>query len=639
MDYFAKNLNAIKARYPDLYKTLKRMKPPRDIKIVKTPSGHPTAKWRVNGKWRYLHDPTDPRGTAERFVFEEKRLMNPRLAVFLGFGLGYNVFAFLGHRPPVNQSLIIAEKELAFIWMAFHRFDLTPMLTRQEIHLLFGVKEEYLFLRLMDILSQGTLVRFAKAFEFIETSLSFEANKPYYHSLIKAFKDAIRETLNGIGNAPKDSLIGLDNTLANHRFFIETPGINQLFETFKKVPAIIVATGPSLNKNIEQLKGCEEKALIISVDASLKPLLKHGITPHLVTSLERVPLVKKFFTRIPEDKLRDTYLVAIPLLTPDSLAAYKGEKIVALRSFAHYYWLGIDKGILSIGPSSANMGFTIAEALGCDPIILVGQDLAYAPDGRTHAADNALGEKQEAILPGVIDTFWVKGNYEERVLTTKVWHMFLKNYEDIISGYFGTCINATEGGAYIPGTKVMTLKDTKKAYLSAKTNVLARIRDTLHVPSPEKIHADYEKLIGVVDGGISGLDALIAEYREWRKKVEAFLSREMWRKGEKKKLIEESGRFISELGRVRGELTNHPSYLGIMAHITQSFIIGKEIIFNAVPPYYNPDPIKAQRGIIAEHIDWFQTNVEIMGKTKKLLQRHLRRIRQTAETLKGGEMT
>ncbi len=637
MDYFAKNLNAIKARYPDLYKTLKRMKPPRDIKIVKTPSGHPTAKWRVNGKWRYLHDPTDPRKAAERFVFEEKRLMNPRLTVFLGFGLGYNVFAFLDHRPPVNQFIIIAEKELTFIWMAFHRFDLTPMLTRQEIHFLFGVKEEDLFLRLMGVVTP--MIRFAKAFEFIETAVSYKANKPYYRSFIKAFQDAIRETLNGIGNDPKDSLIGLDNTLANHRFFIEAPGINQLYETFKKVPAIIVATGPSLNKNIEQLKGCEEKALLISVDASLKPLLKHGITPHLVTSLERVSLVKKFFTRVPANKLRNTYLVAIPLLTADSLAAYKGDKIVALRSFAHYYWLGIDKGILPIGPSAANMGFTIAEALGCDPIILVGQDLAYAPDGRTHAADNALGEKQEAILPGKTDTLWVKGNYEERVLTTKVWHMFLKNYENIIAQYSGTSINATEGGAYIPGTRIMTLKEAKERYLLSPANAVERIRDHLAPPTAGQVESDYHKLIQVVTRGIEDLETFMEECERWQGEVEAFLNSDRWRAEDRQKIYDECVTYITRLIDVKEDMTHHPSYTGIMAHIMQSFLIGKEIVLNAVPPYHNPDPIKAQRGIIAEHVEWFRVNAEIMGETRDILKRHLNRIKRTVETMTRSKTT
>ncbi len=632
MDHFTKNLNAIRDRYPDLYKKLKRMKPPRDIKILKTPSGHPTAKWRVNGKWEYLHDPQNPREEADRFVFEEKKLSNPRLVVFLGFGLGYPIFSFLENRPQVNQYIIIVERELKFIWVAFHKFDLTPMLTREEILCLFGVEDQELFLKFTAIMEKGGLVRFAKAFEIIEAPASYKANKSYYTAAMQAFNQALRETLNSIGNDPKDSLIGLDNTLVNHRFYVEAPGINQLYGKFKDVPAIIVATGPSLNKNIDQLRGREEKALIISVDASLKPLLKHGITPHLVTSLERVSLVRKFFTRIPPEALERTYLVAIPLLTKDSLAAYKGEKIVALRAFAHYYWLDINKGILPIGPSAANMGFTIAEALGCNPIILVGQDLSYAPDGRTHAADNALGEKQEAILPERAETLWVKGNYTEKVLTTATWRMFLKNFEKLIEKYQGTCVNATEGGAYIPGTQVMTFRDASDRYLDRTVQAPEVIADTLKYPSLSEKRETYDKLIKVVEKGERDLKGFMKECEKWEEKIEKYLKngKPQDKDGD---LYPKNIQLIEEINAAKSKLTGHPAYWGIMYHIMQSFLIEKEIILNAVPPYNNPDPLKAQRGIIAEHIDWFRTNREIITRTRDILKKRLRGIRVRALAL------
>lgn len=79
--------------------------------------------------------------------------------------------------------------------------------------------------------------------------------------------------------------------LANIKVILENPGINLLYNRFSEKPAIVVATGPSLNKNKHLLKGLEDKALIISVDASLKILMEMGVKPHLVTSLERVPQV------------------------------------------------------------------------------------------------------------------------------------------------------------------------------------------------------------------------------------------------------------------------------------------------------------------------------------------------------------
>ena len=58
---------------------------------------------------------------------------------------------------------------------------------------------------------------------------------------------------------------------------------------------IVVAAGPSLNKNIKELKKAKGKALIIIVDTAIKPLLNAGIVPDMffiVDALKPVELVE-----------------------------------------------------------------------------------------------------------------------------------------------------------------------------------------------------------------------------------------------------------------------------------------------------------------------------------------------------------
>lgn len=47
------------------------------------------------------------------------------------------------------------------------------------------------------------------------------------------------------------------------------------------VPTIVVSAGPSLNKNIEDLRAAQGKANIIATDTAMKPLLNAGIIPNL----------------------------------------------------------------------------------------------------------------------------------------------------------------------------------------------------------------------------------------------------------------------------------------------------------------------------------------------------------------------
>ena len=231
----------------------------------------------------------------------------------------------------------------------------------------------------------------------------------------------------------------------------------------------------------------------------------------------------------------------------------------------------------------------------------------------------------------------MKGNYEKKVLTTKVWHMFLKNYEQAFTKFRGVCINATEGGAYIPGTRLMSLEKAKKKFLTEGMSPLEILKGNLHSLPSKEVEGVYEKLIATISGGIQDLASFVKQCQDWEEKIVAFLQNGERFQGDKNKLSLEYGRFITELTRAKEELTSHPSYVGIMIHIMQSFIIGKEIVINAVPPYHNPDPIKAKRGIIAEHIEWFQANAEVIGKTERILRRHLRRIKKTAETFKGRD--
>ena len=77
--------------------------------------------------------------------------------------------------------------------------------------------------------------------------------------------------------------------------------IQQYQNLFKGKPAVVVAAGPSLNKQIKWLKKVENKVLIVACDTGLGILLKHQIVPHIVTALERDLVCSTLFENIPEN--------------------------------------------------------------------------------------------------------------------------------------------------------------------------------------------------------------------------------------------------------------------------------------------------------------------------------------------------
>ena len=253
-----------------------------------------------------------------------------------------------------------------------------------------------------------------------------------------------------VGNCPNDALEGLDTSLTNLKRHSKLPGISSLKGMFEGKPGVVVAAGPSLDKNIHLLEDIQDKAVIVSVDASLRHLSTRGIKPHFVTSVERVTATSKLFHNLNSEAFNEVFLVGAPVCHPDTFEAYNGPQISCDREHGYSTLLALQKGLLIPGPSAGNMAYRLLRYLGCDPIILVGQDLAVSEEGKTHADGNPFGDCQPGYL---FDPSTIEGNYVEALKTNPILKMFHNAYEYDVAVNPGTVINATEGGAKITGTQ------------------------------------------------------------------------------------------------------------------------------------------------------------------------------------------
>ena len=214
--------------------------------------------------------------------------------------------------------------------------------------------------------------------------------------------------------------------------------------------AIIVATGPSLDKQLGTLKKFAPYATIISLDASYPILKKHGIVPDYVTSIERVEATSTFFSTRDKEFDKDIYFVVASLTHPQTIKNILPRRLVlTMRPQQSEIAFNMKKyGYLGIGHSTANQAFQLAYALGHKNIVLIGQDLAFAPDGKSHAAGHAFAQADEYL--------YVKAyGGEGEVRTTYIWDKFKNQYEKDIEqsskeGY--VTYNCTEGGARIEGS-------------------------------------------------------------------------------------------------------------------------------------------------------------------------------------------
>ncbi len=227
----------------------------------------------------------------------------------------------------------------------------------------------------------------------------------------------------------------------------------------KEVPVIIVSAGPSLSKNIEVLKEAKGRAIIMAVDRAYGMLRNHGIEPDFIVHLDAVK---------PLSSCGGVPGFEVPLLcclegSQAILGNHAGRKIIADCSAwmrKTYHRFGKAMGEISYGGSVTTVAFALCVKADWKRIVLIGSDLAYT-NGLTHAGggQGSLGYNDGQIELHVED---YQGN---RIKTRYDWYTFLRWFEAVIaqlSDY--DIIDATEGGALIRGTRLMTLREVVDQY-------------------------------------------------------------------------------------------------------------------------------------------------------------------------------
>jgi hypothetical protein len=250
--------------------------------------------------------------------------------------------------------------------------------------------------------------------------------------------------------------------LANMPAIIKSPGVSNLKDLFTGRPAIIVSAGPSLEKNIHLLREAKGTAIIIAVDVVLSTLIPTGIIPDLVVTLEANPTQYLVFEDIP--LLRSVPAVFAAEVTFENLTSlYPGPMFftvfpnhpVHLWLKKYYEYKGF---IEQFGGSVSHVAFGLAQFMGADPIVFVGQDLSFQE--KVHAGDvTGLFYPSEYIDHNKKSNPIVKDIFGEDRFTLSQFLAYKTSFEKRIATSKTKVFNATEGGLPIEGAEIIRLKN------------------------------------------------------------------------------------------------------------------------------------------------------------------------------------
>lgn len=259
-----------------------------------------------------------------------------------------------------------------------------------------------------------------------------------------------------------NSKIMIRNTVINQTInFIKNLFINAPITTtsinlvnfdkkFTNRPFLIVAAGPSLDKQLPILQKYQDYLYIIAVDKVYPSLSKYGITPDFVITIDPKSTPSWNQNELNEKTIFINDVGSNPVITwsnnKNHLFISCQQEVLKIGNY-----FGIYSDMLETGGSVATSAFSFSYMAGANPIIFIGQDLAFT-NNKDHAEDyiNPFGE--ELIASKINSGYTTKGYYGGGIRTDKQFLMYKSWYERKFAQINDRLIfNCTEGGANIEG--------------------------------------------------------------------------------------------------------------------------------------------------------------------------------------------
>ena len=276
---------------------------------------------------------------------------------------------------------------------------------------------------------------------------------PYRKTRLDSLLQFLRST--GINMSTVNAFGGMfsENIIRNTPEILKASSVTPLRGTQAGRPAVLIASGPSLNQAIPALRSFKDKGVLIAADSLVSFLPAQGVDPDFFVSVDP--------QRATYDKQGGATSSAALFFHPSVFhlipREWKGPLLTTATHMAPYQILQLpDHGHIEEDVQcQMHLAFNLAAWMGCDPIILTGQDLCYHGDRMYAEGAQYLGaEDASKIMAGTYEKKNIRG---EAVRTTIVFESYHATFERKIRSFHGKVYNATPGGVLIDGAENVDL--------------------------------------------------------------------------------------------------------------------------------------------------------------------------------------
>ncbi len=481
------NLAALALCSPRAAKAISQAQARTDLDFVQTQEHVPSAsigEFTLSGLvHRALASKRQPLSEAKKLA-DRVDITRSASVVVTGFGMGYHV-AELARRMKHTGVIIVYEPDAALLRAVLERVDHSAWIRQTNLLLITEASNES---DLSEILQpiETMLAMGVATLEHPPSATRLGEDATRFLGLLARVMQSVQTT---VATTMVQTQTTLRNLAQNLDHYTLGAGIEELKGVCAGRAAIVVSAGPSLRRNMHLLRDpkVRERIVIIAVQTVLKPLLRAGIKPHFVCALDYHEISARFYEGLSAQDVEGVTLVVEPKVNPAVTSAFPG--VVRCTGDT---WLdeiiGKDlsrpMGIVRQGATVAHLCYELARWLGCDPAILIGQDLGFT-DGQYYAPGASIHD----VWAGELSEINTLENYEWQRIARHRSHLhkrtdvlgreiysdeqmdsylmqFQRDFKrDTEAGL--TVIDASEGGVAKLHTRIMSLADAIQRHTHA----------------------------------------------------------------------------------------------------------------------------------------------------------------------------
>ncbi len=227
----------------------------------------------------------------------------------------------------------------------------------------------------------------------------------------------------------KENIQAIKNTDAGYSFLSKTASLEHLNKPF-----ILLAAGPSLEKNIEWLKQYQHSFYIVAISALLAYLEELSIKVDIIIHLDSMQGANIHFQKVQSFSYFQNSLVLCSSKTPESiLQHFQKEQLLLFETGTRYK----TDSLKPAAPCIGSLSFQLLLLLKVKKIFLLGLDLAIdKQSGATHSSSHSYKEKlslsaiatEQESIDYKHSLISIQGNLTQEMFTTP---HFLTSIESI----------------------------------------------------------------------------------------------------------------------------------------------------------------------------------------------------------------